>query len=154
MTLGAILILVAGAAYGYVAHTMTRGASAQKGGGGAGGGDESAVTNPSGLKYVDLKVGTGKTAEPGDTVEVQYTGWLKNGKKFDSSYDHGGEPFSFTIGKGQVIKGWDEGVAGMKEGGKRKLMIPPDLGYGARGSGKVIPPNADLIFEVELLKVK
>lgn len=108
----------------------------------------------SGLTYWDLKVGTGATATSGKTVSVHYTGWLaSNGKKFDSSVDRG-QPFMFTLGAGQVIKGWDEGVAGMKIGGKRQLRIPPDLGYGARGAGSVIPPNAILIFDVELLGVK
>ena len=115
--------------------------------------EEKVIKTDSGLKYVDLKVGTGAEAKKGDTVEVHYTGWLKDGKKFDSSRDRG-EPFSFALGQGKVIKGWDEGVAGMKEGGKRKLIIPPDLAYGARGAGNVIPPNAELTFEVELLKVK
>lgn len=105
------------------------------------------------LKYEDLKEGTGDEAKKGDTVEVHYTGWLTDGKKFDSSLDRK-EPFSFKLGAGKVIKGWDEGVAGMKVGGKRKLTIPPELGYGARGAGGVIPANAVLIFEVELLKVK
>lgn len=107
----------------------------------------------SGLQYQDLQVGTGEVAQHGDTVTVHYTGWLKDGTKFDSSLDHN-KPFVFTIDAGEVIKGWDEGVLGMKEGGKRKLMIPPELGYGRRGSPPVIPPNADLIFEVELLKVR
>lgn len=107
----------------------------------------------SGLQYEDLVVGDGQTAERGQSVEVHYTGWLTNGKKFDSSLDRR-QPFSFKLGAGQVIKGWDEGVAGMKVGGKRKLSIPPHLGYGARGAGGVIPPNAELIFEVELLGVK
>ncbi len=115
--------------------------------------EDKIVTTKSGLKYTELTEGTGKAASAGDNVDVHYTGWLKNGTKFDSSVDRK-EPFSFRLGAGEVIKGWDEGVAGMKVGGKRKLMIPPELGYGARGAGKVIPPNADLIFEVELLKVK
>ncbi|MBV9017352.1 MAG: FKBP-type peptidyl-prolyl cis-trans isomerase [Alphaproteobacteria bacterium] len=110
----------------------------------------------SGLKYTDSKVGDGAAATAGHKVTVNYTGWLddkgEKGKKFDSSLD-AGKPFSFTLGGGQVIKGWDEGVAGMKVGGKRTLVIPPELGYGARGAGGVIPPNATLIFDVELLKV-
>ena len=111
------------------------------------------VETKSGLKYEDIKVGTGKEAKKGDTVSVHYTGWLaKDKKKFDSSHDRN-MPFTFELGAGRVIKGWDEGVAGMKVGGKRKLMIPAKLGYGARGAGDDIPPNADLIFEVELLKV-
>ena len=97
-------------------------------------------------------MGAGATAVAGKTVKVHYTGWLTNGKKFDSSVDRG-QPFSFSLGGGQVIKGWDEGVAGMKVGGKRQLKIPPDLGYGSRGAGGVIPPNATLIFDVELLDV-
>lgn len=107
----------------------------------------------SGLKYEDLVVGEGQTAERGQSVEVHYTGWLTDGKKFDSSVDRR-QPFSFKLGAGQVIKGWDEGVAGMKVGGKRKLSIPSHLGYGARGAGGVIPPNAELIFDVELLGIK
>jgi FKBP-type peptidyl-prolyl cis-trans isomerase len=97
-------------------------------------------------------VGTGATAVAGKPVKVHYTGWLTDGKKFDSSVDRG-QPFGFTLGAGQVIKGWDEGVAGMKVGGKRQLRIPPELGYGSRGAGSVIPPNATLIFDVELLDV-
>lgn len=111
------------------------------------------VTTPSGLKYVDQTVGTGDVAVVGKNVSVHYTGWLENGKKFDSSVDRG-QPFSFPLGAGRVIKGWDEGVQGMKVGGKRKLTIPSDLGYGSRGAGGVIPPNATLIFDVELLGVR
>jgi FKBP-type peptidyl-prolyl cis-trans isomerase len=108
----------------------------------------------SGLKIEDLKEGKGDAAKKGDTVEVHYTGWLKkDGTKFDSSLDRK-EPFSFKLGAGQVIKGWDEGVAGMKIGGKRKLTIPPELAYGKRGAGKAIPPDAELVFEVELLNIK
>jgi peptidylprolyl isomerase len=110
-----------------------------------------------GLQYKDTKVGSGAAAKMGQTAAVHYTGWLYNngekGKKFDSSRDRG-EPFEFPLGRGQVIKGWDEGVEGMKVGGKRTLVIPPELGYGARGAGGVIPPNAWLIFDVELVGVK
>ncbi len=115
--------------------------------------DEKIIKTKSGLQYIDVKVGTGKEAKAGTQVFVHYTGRLRNGKKFDSSLDRN-EPFDFALGKGEVIKGWDEGVAGMKEGGKRKLIIPSDLGYGPRGAGKDIPPNAELHFDVELLKVK
>jgi len=110
-------------------------------------------TTATGLKYYDFVVGTGAAPQKGKQVIVHYTGWLADGKKFDSSLDRG-EPFAFAIGVGQVIRGWDEGVMGMKVGGKRQLLIPPDLGYGTSGAGGVIPPNATLIFEVELLEVK
>ena len=116
------------------------------------------TTTPSGLKIIDTKVGTGPSPKPGQTCSMNYTGWLyengKKGAKFDSNLDHGSAPFSFPIGQHQVIAGWDEGVASMKVGGKRTLIIPPELGYGARGAGGVIPPNATLIFDVELLGVK
>jgi FKBP-type peptidyl-prolyl cis-trans isomerase len=111
------------------------------------------VTTKSGLKYEDLKEGSGDAAKSGDTVQVHYTGWLKDGTKFDSSKDRD-RPFSFELGAGKVIKGWDEGVAGMKVGGKRKLIIPSELGYGKRGYPPVIPGNAELTFEVELLKIE
>jgi len=107
----------------------------------------------SGLQYWDLKKGTGAAAKSGDAVKVNYTGYLTDGKMFDSSLTRN-EPFGFKLGAGMVIKGWDEGVAGMKVGGKRQLRIPPDLGYGAGGAGGVIPPNATLVFDVELLDVK
>jgi peptidylprolyl isomerase len=111
------------------------------------------VTTASGLKYIDEKVGTGPSPTAGKKVKVHYTGTLTDGKKFDSSVDRG-QPFEFVIGVGQVIKGWDEGVLTMKVGGKRKLMIPAKLAYGERGAGGVIPPNADLNFDVELLGVE
>ncbi|MGH9463638.1 MAG: FKBP-type peptidyl-prolyl cis-trans isomerase [Vicinamibacteria bacterium] len=114
------------------------------------------MTTESGLKYIDHLVGNGEEAVKGDAVEVHYTGWLyengKRGAKFDSSLDRG-QPFKFDLGAGRVIRGWDEGVAGMKVGGKRELIIPPELGYGSRGAGGVIPPDATLDFEVELLNV-
>lgn len=112
------------------------------------------TTTSSGLQYIDTEAGTGASPQTGQTCVMHYTGWLYNdgekGAKFDSSVDRG-QPFSFAIGVGQVIGGWDEGVASMQVGGKRTLIIPPDLGYGARGAGGVIPPNATLMFEVELL---
>jgi FKBP-type peptidyl-prolyl cis-trans isomerase FkpA len=111
------------------------------------------VTMPDGLKYTDDQIGTGAEATAGKTAVVHYTGWLMDGTKFDSSVDRN-QPFSFPLGGGQVIKGWDEGVVGMKVGGKRTLIIPPALGYGARGAGNVIPPNATLKFEVQLLDVR
>ena len=115
--------------------------------------DEQTIQTATGLEYVELVEGTGERPKTGETVSVHYTGWLKSGQKFDSSVDRG-EPFAFPIGKGRVIKGWDEGVATMKVGGKRKLIIPAHLGYGERGAGNVIPPGATLIFEVELLGVQ
>ena len=115
------------------------------------------MTTGSGLQIKDTKVGTGASPQTGQTCVMHYTGWLyengTKGKKFDSSLDRG-QPFEFPIGTGRVIKGWDEGVASMKVGGKRTLIIPPEMGYGARGAGGVIPPNATLLFEVELLGVK
>ena len=110
------------------------------------------TTTASGLVIEELEVGTGAEATAGQQVQVHYTGWLTDGKKFDSSKDRN-DPFNFPLAAGHVIRGWDEGVQGMQEGGKRKLTIPPQLGYGARGAGGVIPPNATLVFEVELLKV-
>jgi len=121
------------------------------------GGESKMQKSPTGLQYEDVKVGTGDRPKTGQTCVMHYTGWLwengAKGKKFDSSVDRG-KPFEFAIGQGMVIKGWDEGVATMKVGGKRNLLIPPQLGYGARGAGGVIPPNATLFFEVELLGVK
>jgi len=115
------------------------------------------VTTPSGLQYTDSQIGNGASPRSGQTCVMHYTGWLYKdgvkGKKFDSSLDHG-QPFEFRIGRGMVIAGWDEGVATMRAGGKRTLIIPPELGYGARGAGGVIPPNATLIFDVELLEVR
>ncbi len=110
------------------------------------------VTTESGLQYEELTVGEGAEAKAGDHVTVHYTGWLTDGQKFDSSKDRN-QPFQFSLGAGMVIRGWDEGVQGMKIGGVRKLTIPAQLGYGARGAGGVIPPNATLVFEVELLGV-
>ena len=112
-----------------------------------------ARTTSSGLVIETLTTGSGPTAAPGNTVNVHYTGWLTNGTKFDSSRDRN-QPFSFRLGGGQVIKGWDEGVAGMQPGGKRRLTIPAQLAYGERGAGGVIPPNAVLVFEVELLGIQ
>jgi len=114
--------------------------------------DEQTIQTATGLEYVDIVEGTGGHPKTGDSVSVHYTGWLKSGQKFDSSVDRG-KPFVFPIGRGRVIKGWDEGVSTMKVGGKRKLIIPAHLGYGQSGAGGVIPPGATLIFEVELLGI-
>lgn len=111
------------------------------------------VTTPSGLKYIDMKVGDGELPQAGDLVQAHYTGWLTDGKKFDSSRDRG-QAFMFPLGMGRVIKGWDEGIASMKVGGRRLLIIPSTLGYGATGAAGVIPPNATLVFDVELLGVQ
>jgi peptidylprolyl isomerase len=147
-TASAALALVTALAGLFAAITLTA-ATAQTAG--------TTMTTSSGLKITDSKVGTGATPKPGQICVMHYTGWLyeggAKGKKFDSSVDRG-QPFEFPIGQGRVIRGWDEGVATMKVGGKRTLIIPPELGYGARGAGGVIPPNATLIFDVELLDVK
>lgn len=114
---------------------------------------EQTTQTPSGLRYRDETQGTGPEAKPGDRVTVHYTGTLENGTKFDSSRDRG-EPFVFGLGAGKVIRGWDEGVAGMRVGGRRTLWIPPELGYGTRGAGNLIPPNSPLVFDVELLEIR
>lgn len=115
--------------------------------------DQEVQSTQTGLQFIDMKIGTGAQPSAGKKVTVHYTGYLLDGRKFDSSVDRR-EPFTFVIGYGQVIKGWDEGVEGMKIGGKRKLIIPADLAYGKRGIGSTIPPNAELVFDVELLDVK
>ncbi len=117
------------------------------------GGTTAMTRTESGLQYADIQPGTGREADLGDTATVHYTGWLADGTKFDSSVDRN-KPFSFRVGAGQVIKGWDEGVLGMKIGGKRKLIIPPELAYGSRGAGGVIPSDATLTFEIELLDLR
>src|SRR5437016_9769561 len=144
-----LTLLASAASAGAVAFGVSTPATAQTA--------RKTMTTASGLQIIDTTVGTGPSPKPGQTCVMNYTGWLwengAKGKKFDSSLDRG-TPFSFPIGQGRVIKGWDEGVASMKVGGKRNLLIPPELGYGSRGAGGVIPPNATLFFEVELLDVK
>jgi FKBP-type peptidyl-prolyl cis-trans isomerase len=141
-----IAVVVAGAVGVFLRSRSTSSGSGPAAVTGAG------TTTASGLQYWDITTGTGTEAAPGKEVRVHYTGWLTDGQKFDSSVDRG-EPFSFQLGAGQVIPGWDQGVAGMKVGGKRQLKIPPTLGYGERGAGGVIPPNATLIFDVQLLGI-
>lgn len=145
-----LLLIAAGAYFAYGAIRQRAQAPAADTGGGEG---ENLTITGSGLQFQDLKIGSGADVKNGDKVSVHYTGWLQDGKKFDSSVDRN-EPFEFTVGQGQVIPGWDEGLQGMKVGGKRKLIIPPQLAYGATGAGGVIPPNATLTFEVELLAIK
>jgi peptidylprolyl isomerase len=137
-----ILLLMTIVAFGAVVQDAAEGES--------GFGD---ITTPSGLRYRETEIGDGASPEEGQKVVVHYTGWLPDGTKFYSSVDRG-EPYSFEIGVGEVIKGWDEGVMSMNIGGKRMLFIPPELGYGSRGAGNVIPPHAPLIFEVELLDIR
>jgi FKBP-type peptidyl-prolyl cis-trans isomerase len=141
------IVLVVVVLIGYFAFTALQNRNNTSGGSGQ------ATTTSSGMQIIDEVVGTGQEAKTGDTVSVNYTGWLADGTKFDSSYDRN-QTFDFTLGSGNVIKGWDEGVVGMKVGGKRKLIIPPDLGYGASGFPPVIPANATLTFEVELVAIK
>ena len=147
-----IIILLLVAAVAIPACSQKEATTVQSGGRQALPAEAKPVTTPSGLTYVDLAVGNGPSPTAGKPVKVHYTGWLENGTKFDSSVDRG-QPFTFVIGAGEVIPGWDEGVMTMKAGGRRKLIIPSRLGYGAAGAGGVIPPNATLIFEVELLEV-
>lgn len=145
---GAIIVILL-SVIGYFAYGALTGGSSQATPSAS---ETGMITTPSGLQYQDLVVGDGAQAAAGDQVSVHYTGWLEDGTKFDSSLDRN-QPFDFNLGQGMVIPGWDEGVAGMREGGKRKLVIPPDLAYGPSGFPPTIPPNATLTFEVELLKV-
>jgi FKBP-type peptidyl-prolyl cis-trans isomerase len=146
------LLILGGAAF--LVYTTSQNKQAENNLAAAGLPDTSNLTTTAtGLQYKDVTAGTGAEAKEGDTVSVHYTGWLTDGTKFDSSVDRG-QPFSFPLGAGSVIAGWDEGVAGMKVGGKRILVIPSNLGYGPSGATGVIPPNATLIFEVELLDVQ
>lgn len=142
-----VVVIIAIAASAFLIYNSQKSTPAQTTSGGE------MITTASGLQYEDLVIGEGAQAQSGDTVSVHYTGWLEDGTKFDSSLDRN-QPFSFTLGMGEVIRGWDEGVAGMNGGGKRRLVIPPELAYGPQGAGGVIPPNATLIFEVELLDVQ
>ncbi len=137
----------------WVCVGMLVGLAVVGGTGTAAGKESEPVKTSSGLLYVDLINGSGREAHAGETAVVHYTGWLEDGTKFDSSVDRG-QPLSFRLGAGQVIRGWDEGVVGMRIGTKRKLTIPPHLGYGRRGAGQIIPPHATLIFEVELLELR
>jgi peptidylprolyl isomerase len=143
-----ILVLLLAASLIVLAAACGGGGKSAKTGGGA-----DTVKTASGLQYIDIKAGTGASPQTGQTCVVHYTGWLTNGQKFDSSKDKN-TPFSFQLGQGRVIKGWEEGVSTMKIGGMRKLIIPPQLGWGERGAGNVIPPNSTTVFEVELLEIK
>ncbi len=146
------LLVVVGIVF-FISACAKKGTQAADASGAAASSAGATVTTASGLQYVILNPGNGPEAKAGENVTVHYTGWLTDGTKFDSSLDRG-QPFSFALGAGQVIKGWDEGVAGMKVGEKRKLIIPSNLGYGPQGAGNVIPPNSTLVFEVQLLGVQ
>lgn len=148
-----IIILIALSAVGYFAFTALNRGNTATATATPSAGQSGMITLPSGLQYEDNVVGTGKEAKSGDSVVVNYSGYLADGTMFDSSINRG-TPFEFTLGQGQVIKGWDEGIVGMKEGGKRKLIIPPDLAYGSEGRPPVIPPDATLTFDVDLITVK